>query len=92
MYEELIGRVVYSKAGRDSGKPSIILNIIDKDYVNIIDGDLRKIEKPKKKKLKHLNVTNQVINEIKELIISGKTFSNSKLRKCLENRCDIKEG
>lgn len=92
MYEELIGRVVYSKAGRDSGKPFIILSIIDNEYVNIVDGDLRKIEKPKKKKLRHLNVTNQVVNEIKELMISGKTFSNDKVRKCLENRYDIKEG
>lgn len=92
MYEELIGRVVYSKAGRDSGKPFLIFNVIDNNYVNIIDGDLRKIEKPKKKKLKHLNVTNQVVNEIKELMISGSTFSNAKVRKCLENRYDIKEG
>lgn len=92
MYEELIGRVVYSKAGRDSGRPFLILNVINDNYVNIIDGDLRKIEKPKKKKLKHLNMTNQVVNEIKELIVSGNTFSNAKVRKCLENRCDIKEG
>ncbi|MEA4825280.1 MAG: KOW domain-containing RNA-binding protein [Clostridium sp.] len=93
MYEkELIGRIAYSKAGRDSGRMFIIWDVIDSEYVYIIDGDLRKIERPKKKKLKHLNITNEVVDVIRELIISGESISNAKIRKCLENRYDIKEG
>lgn len=90
--EELIGRIVYSKAGRDSGKAFIIFDIVDENYVKIIDGDLRRIENPKRKKIKHLNITNEVVEELKYLIISKKNFSNAAIRKYLENRHDNKEG
>lgn len=90
--EELLGRVVYSKAGRDFGKAFIILDKIDDNYVSIIDGDLRKVEKPKKKKIKHLNITNNVIEDIKKLIISKESLSNAEVRKYLGNRDVIKEG
>lgn len=90
--EELLGRVVYSKAGRDSGRAFIVSDIIDKEYVYVIDGDLRKIEKPKKKKVKHLNITDEVIKELKSLIISKSDFSNGTVRSYLENRHDNKEG
>lgn len=85
-YENLIGRVVYSKSGRDSERAFIILDVIDKDYVYIVDGNLRKVEKPKKKKMKHLNITNDISEDIKQLIMSGNNISNSKVRKCLENK------
>ncbi|WMJ80362.1 RNA-binding protein [Clostridium sp. MB40-C1] len=90
-YNNLIGRVVYSQAGRDSKKFFIIIDVIDKEYVSIIDGDLRKLDKPKKKKLKHLSLTNEVAENIKQLIISD-NLSNSKVRKYLENREANKEG
>ncbi|QGU96900.1 RNA-binding protein [Clostridium bovifaecis] len=90
--EELLGRVVYSKVGRDSGKAFIILDKIDDNYVSIIDGDLRKVEKPKKKKIKHLNITNDVIEDIKKLIISKESLSNAEVKKYLGNRDVIKEG
>ena len=55
--ETLIGRFVYSKAGRDKGKPYIIVKVLDEKYVLLSDGSLRTLERPKKKKLIHLNVT-----------------------------------
>lgn len=85
-YENLIGRVVYSKSGRDSERIFVILDVIDKNYVYIVDGNLRKVEKPKKKKMKHLNITNDVSKDIKQLIMSGNNISNAKVRKCLENK------
>lgn len=90
--EELLGRVVYSKAGRDVGRTFIILDVIDDNYVSIVDGDLHKVEKPKKKKVKHLSITNTVIEDIKKLIISKESISNAELRKYLGNRDVIKEG
>lgn len=48
-YNELIGKIVYSKAGRDQGRMFIIFNVIDDNYVSIVDGDLRTVEKPKKR-------------------------------------------
>lgn len=88
-YNKLLGRVVYSKAGRDSGRIFIIVNVIDEVYVYISDGDLRTVEKPKKKKLKHLKITNDISEEIRELIVSGYGVSNSKIKKFLKNRDTI---
>ena len=48
------GRLVISKQGHDKGLAFIILDVMDGDYVTIADGETRKAEKPKKKKMKHL--------------------------------------
>lgn len=91
-YNELIGRIAYSKVGRDQGRAFIIFNIIDDYYVSIVDGDLRTIEKPKKKKLKHLYITDEVIDDAREMIVSDNSISNIKVRRFLKNRDAIKEG
>lgn len=49
-----VGQFVKSRAGRDKDKVFIVLSIIDEHFVYLVDGDLRKLENPKKKKVKHL--------------------------------------
>ena len=46
----LKGQVVRSKKGRDEGKVYIIMDIIDDDLLLLVDGKLRKLDRPKKKK------------------------------------------
>ena len=48
------GDVVRSVAGHDSGRRFVVLEVIDEQYVLIADGKTRPVEKPKKKKNKHL--------------------------------------
>ncbi len=48
--------VATSLAGRDKGRTFVIVGVLDEEHVYIADGRMRKIEKPKKKKLKHLKV------------------------------------
>jgi len=81
--EDLIGRLVISKAGRDKGRYFCILSVIDEHFVSIADGDLRKIETPKKKKIKHLNVTNTVLNEFLVKKEAGTPNLNSELKKLI---------
>lgn len=88
---DYVGRVVYSNAGRDKGIKLIIIDVIDEEYVNIADGNLRKVEKPKKKKIKHLNITDIISVEIKKSILSGAKVSNSKIKKFLQSVDDNKE-
>jgi len=78
-----LGQVVYSKAGRDKGRKFIIVEIIDESYVMISDGDLRKIENAKRKKLKHLDVTGEVVLPLKEKLESKARVSNSDIRKAI---------
>lgn len=87
----LLGKVVHSKAGRDKDKYFIIIGIIDDMFVYISDGDLRKIDKPKKKKLKHLVLTNIVAEDIRLDILLENKISNSKIRKFLQVQEIIEE-
>lgn len=48
------GGIVRSRAGRDRGRAFVILRLIDEDYVLLVDGQLRTLERPKKKKRRHL--------------------------------------
>ncbi|WP_162920227.1 KOW domain-containing RNA-binding protein [Clostridium fermenticellae] len=86
-----LGKVVYSKAGRDSNRFFIIVGILDSNYVYICDGDLRLIENPKKKKIKHLTFTNSTAEDIKDLLLSGKKISNAMIRKFLQSYDNNKE-
>lgn len=63
-----IGQVVRSRAGRDQQQLFIVVGIVDHEYVLIADGRLRKVQKPKKKKVKHLTKLNAFSHEIKNRI------------------------
>jgi len=86
-----IGKVVYSKAGRDKDRLFVIVAKLNEEYVYISDGSLRLIENPKKKKIKHLSFTNILSEEIRELILSGNTINNSLIRKFLQSHDMNKE-
>lgn len=78
-----LGQLVYSKAGRDAGKKFIIVEIIDELYVTVSDGSLRRLEKPKKKKIKHLELTGKVVTSLSEKFINKLKVTNSEIRKAL---------
>ena len=52
---ECIGSLAYSKCGRDRKRLFCVVDVIDENFVLVADGKLHKIEKPKKKRLKHLS-------------------------------------
>lgn len=84
----VIGRAAYSKAGRDKGRLLIVIAIRDEDFVLVADGDLRPLEKPKKKRIKHLRYTNFVAEDIAVKIENGVKVLNSDLRDAIK---DIEE-
>ncbi len=79
----VIGRVAFSKAGRDKGKIFIIIGIINDDFVLIADGDLRPVERPKKKRLKHLRYMDRTAPAIVEKMNSGIRVVNADLREAI---------
>lgn len=62
-----IGQIVKSKSGRDKGECFIVFDVVDENYVLLVDGKLRKIANPKKKKLKHLQQYKIIIDNFDEL-------------------------
>ena len=49
------GMLAKSKAGHDKGHLYVITDV-DETYVYLVDGKTKSIQKPKKKKLKHIQV------------------------------------
>ena len=58
--------------------------VLDDDYVLIADGDRRKYDSPKKKKVKHLQPYNRVNDVISEKIRLGLKIENIDLQRELE--------
>lgn len=59
--EAKIGMIVRSAAGHDRGN-FLVITAVEGDFAYIADGKERKLKKPKKKRLKHLKLTNTVID------------------------------
>ena len=68
------GTVVISKAGRDKGRMLAVLGL-ENDIAIVADGDLRKIERPKRKKVKHLSLTKTVFDQ--SVLVSNKLLRES---------------
>ena len=78
------GSVVRSTAGRDQGRLFVVTEEIDQDYVMMVNGALRGVERPKRKRRKHLKPTGQIIQTIPQRIRSGEPIENAEIRSWLK--------
>ncbi len=78
-----IGQVVYSKAGRDSGRYYAVVGIVDDSRVLIADGDLRRIKKAKLKNVKHLGSHGDMLAKIADKLKSGAQVFDAELYSAL---------
>ena len=77
-----IGDIVLSKAGRDKGNYFVIMSL-DEMFAQICDGDIRKIDKPKKKKLKHIKKIEVADKYIKDKLLGEGDVTNRELRRAI---------
>lgn len=75
--------MVYSKSGRDKNRPFIIFDF-DDEYLYLVDGDLRKLEKPKKKKIMHVQICKDVNNDINKKLDDNLYLTDADIKKALE--------
>ena len=54
------GRIAFSKAGRDKGLPFAVVNA-DDTFAYLVNGKMRPLKNPKKKKLIHLQLTSSYL-------------------------------
>lgn len=78
-----IGQVVQSTQGRDAGRLFMVVGIVDQNHVLICDGALRRIDKPKKKKTKHLIPKQEFISSLREKLENGQKIFDSEIKKAL---------
>lgn len=83
--KDLLGRVVLAKAGRDKGKLFVVVGQLDQEYVLIANGTNRSIDKPKKKKLKHVDIRPNYLDNIREKLLKRQKVLDAEIRKSLDN-------
>ena len=91
MNKATIGQLAIATAGRDTNRKFIITCIINDQYVYISDGDTRKLENSKKKKLKHLKLTKYISDEIMHALQQNKKITNSVISKCIKSLDSYRE-
>ncbi|MGI6421561.1 MAG: hypothetical protein ACOX0N_05080 [Syntrophomonadaceae bacterium] len=62
----------------------VIIDQINDQYCMVVDGELRKVEKPKMKNIKHLQLTRVKADSIVELLDRGELPENHLIRKYLD--------
>lgn len=87
-----IGGYAISTAGHDAGRCYVIIDI-EKEYVYLVDGIIRTIDRPKKKKLKHVNLLKYFDPDLEEKIVNNKATNEVIKRaiKLLKDRNSSKE-
>ena len=78
-----IGDIVESKAGRDKNRYYIVMKI-ESAYIWTCDGDLHKVDKFKKKKIKHTKYEECQSEYIKNKLMNVEKVTNSEVRRALE--------
>jgi ribosomal protein L14E/L6E/L27E len=83
MNDYQVGQIAKSRAGRDKAN---LFVIIDKDteYVYLVDGKIRKVDNPKKKKFKHIEATNYIDSNIVYKINDDQKIVNADIRKAIQ--------
>ena len=80
-----VGQLVRSRAGRDQGRFFMVSALVDSEYVHLVDGQLRKMEKPKKKKRKHLESQKVYLSSLRQKLESGQTVYDYEVRQALQS-------
>ena len=83
--------IVVSTAGHDKDKLFFVMEE-DGEFAYLANGKERKIEKPKKKKLKHLQLVSESESRAAEKLRSGEKLTNSELRKALAAEAAVRNG
>ena len=74
--------IIESLAGRDKGKFFYVMDT-EENFVILADGKGRKLENPKRKKLKHVRRVTRTETRVAAKILNGDKVLNSELRRDL---------
>lgn len=75
-----VGSIVVSLAGRDAGRRFLVVAEVDKDFVMIANGELRGMDRQKKKRRKHLKPTGTVVAAFKTRLEEGRPVADHEVR------------
>ena len=81
--EYSIGMFARSLAGHDKGKLYLISKT-EEEYVYLVDGVIRTVDKPKKKRKKHIQIDYQIMDLIKEKLEAKSELRDEDIKRALK--------
>ena len=84
MNEIKIGDYVESLRGRDTNNVYIVKQV-DGEYIYLVDGKGKTVDKPKKKKIKHVKLLNQNCKILAEKFANNLNVFDAEIRKHIRN-------
>ncbi|MGF7145407.1 ribosomal protein L14E/L6E/L27E [Anaerotaenia torta] len=80
--EIITGGFAVSAAGHDSGKYYVIF-YMDQEYVYLVDGKIRTLDRPKKKKKLHIRMLSEMDRSLAEKI-RNQTVKNEEIKRAIK--------
>ena len=77
------GMLAVSKAGHDKDSWYVVLNI-EGNYAYLVNGTTKTLEKPKKKKMMHLQLVNKIPELLQEKMNQEKQWINEDVKRVLK--------
>ena len=76
------GQIVRSRNGRDAGRLFIVMSA-EPDFIYLVDGKRRRVEAPKRKSAKHIELVGECAGRAAEKLLAGESPTNGEVRKTL---------
>ena len=77
------GMLAISKAGHDMGCWYVVLDI-EGNKAFLVNGKNRTLDRPKEKKIKHLQPVNRVPENLQEKLVQGSAWTNEEIKRALK--------
>jgi ribosomal protein L14E/L6E/L27E len=77
--------MVYSKKGRDKGL-ALVVSEVENEYLYLVDGKTRTLQKPKKKKAKHVQPTHYIVDLVPSC---GRDLQDADIRKAIREVSNV---
>ncbi len=78
------GMLAKSLSGHDRNRLYIIIRA-EEEYVWLVDGSLRTLDKPKKKNIRHIQVIHRIPEVIKQALESKKPLQNEHIKQIIQS-------
>lgn len=84
----MLGMFAVSTAGHDKGRMYLVIKE-EGDSVYLVDGNLRTLENPKKKKKKHLQIMKKDVDQtLMQKLINKQTLYNEEIKHAIKIRAN----
>lgn len=85
----MVGKFAKSKAGHDKDQIYVIIKE-DPEYVYLMDGKIKTVDKPKKKKKKHIQIILKEDETVSRKLKENETLTNEEIKAAIKRAFDGK--